>query len=109
MPTKGKPWDCDTCDGTPAMHYQHTKAHPIVLSPAQVVALGERTNQARLNNGCVCAYGCDSCGRLAEAFTRMEEALQGARAVLESIGFEDKRAIRQAIRAALRLAEEVRG
>lgn len=32
-------------------------------------------NQSRLNNGCVCDSGCESCDRLAEAFTEMHQTL----------------------------------
>jgi hypothetical protein len=36
-----------------------------------------RDNQTTLGSGCVCPSGCDSCDRLAEAWSAMVEALTG--------------------------------
>lgn len=46
----------------------------ITLGPTQT-----RSNQETLGNGCVCEHGCEACDRLAEAFTRMQAALERAR------------------------------
>ena len=73
----------------------------ITLGPMDVAAF---SNQARLGNGCVCDSGCDSCGRLAEAFTRMEAALR--RVLRDGYLHHDLETV---TRAALRLAEKVRG
>lgn len=83
----------------------------IVLGPAEVVALGERTNQARLNNGCVCPDGCDSCDRLAEAFEAMREALQHVTTLAAEAAMGTYRTSVQVkeARAALRLADRVKG
>lgn len=75
----------------------------IIINPAEVVALGERTAQARLNSGCVCAGGCESCDRLAEAF----EAMQAALVALDAAGghTEEERLM---IFRCLKLAERVK-
>ena len=82
----------------------------IELSPAQVVALGERGNQARLNSGCVCAEGCESCDALAEAFVAMREALRQADNALIILDHHasDIESAREVARAALALAEGVK-
>jgi len=40
-----------------------------------------RHNQETLGNGCVCDTGCESCGRLAEAFEAMREAVEHVKAM----------------------------
>lgn len=51
---------------------KHEPVQPIILNPIDVARL---SNQYRLNSGCVCDSGCESCARLAEAYTQMREAL----------------------------------
>lgn len=83
----------------------------ITLSPAQVVALGERarSNQEALGSGCVCSHGCKSCDRLAEAFEAMREALKICLPHVHQMAWNKlgEEAESQA-RAALKLADEVR-
>ena len=68
-------------------------------------------NQGRLNSGCVCNEGCESCDALAEAFEAMREALEftlGQLSDMTSMDFgrgKDKHA-RNKMAAALVLAEE---